>query len=169
MLTWIYATYPDTNEDLEPAGEDEDKVSIPLTCYIYIERPAAPRATKGKVSDTDKYVQKGPFILQSTDLYSVFILCISTTAPCPVLNIIEDKITWRCQTPANSPCMPLGGRTGYAAMIDAIKSKRSGQRVAIVMMPPPKKPAEKPVRGYILLLRLLIITCFLAIALGYWW
>lgn len=51
----------DTNGDPENSDEDEDeKVSIPLTCYIYIERPAAPRVTKGKISDAEKYVQKGP-------------------------------------------------------------------------------------------------------------
>lgn len=157
----------DTNGDPENSDEDEDeKVSIPLTCYIYIERPAAPRVTKGKISDAEKYVQKGPFVLQSTDSYSTFLLSISGAAPCPVLNIVDDKITWRCQTPGNSPYMPLGGRTGYTAMIDAIKAKRTGQHVVISMMPPPKKPAEKPVCIHHSKLRLLTINCFLEIALG---
>lgn len=122
----------------------EEPVVVDLTMYVYVEKPAAP-GRKGKLSDSDKYVQKGPFKLKSTDTYANFLVKISTALPCPVLNIVEERTTWKCQIPQNSPSLPLGGQLGYSAMIEAIASKRVGARVAIIMMPPPVKPAERPV------------------------
>ena len=119
----------------------EEPVVVDLTMYVYVEKPAAP-GRKGKLSDSDKYVQKGLFKLKSMDTYVNF-LKISTALPCPVLNIIEERTTWKCQIPQNSPSLPLGGQLGYSAMIEAITSKRAGARVAIIMMPQPVKPAER--------------------------
>jgi len=41
--------------------------------------------------------------------------------------------------------LPLGVATGYSMMIDALKVKRVGVHVGIVIMPPPKKPDEDTV------------------------
>ena len=120
----------------------EEPVIIDLTMYVYVKKPAAP-GRKGKLSNSDKYVQKGPFKLKSMDTYANFLIKISTALPCPVLNIIEERTTWKCQIPQNSPSLPLGGQLGYSAMIEAIASKQAGARVAIIMMPPPVKPAER--------------------------
>jgi len=141
----------------------EEPVVIDLTMYVYVEKPPIP-GKKGKLSDSDKYVQKGPFKLKSTENYATFLIKISTALPCPVLNIVQEKITWKCQTPQNSPSLPLGKELGYSAMLEAIKAKRAGSRVGIVMMPPPVKPAEQPVRAVVLFYSLL--TPFFA-ALGY--
>lgn len=115
-----------------------------LTFYVYIEKPTVP-TRKSKIPDTEKYIQKGPFKFKSTETYGAFLVRISKVLPCPVLNIVEKKTTWRFQTPQNSPSMPLGGPTGFSAMIESVAAKRTGTRVAIIMMPPPIKPAEETV------------------------
>ena len=84
----------------------EEPVAIDLTMYAYIEKPPIP-GKKGKLSDSDKYVQKGPFKLKSMETYSTFLNKISTALPCPVLNIVQEKMTWKCQIPQNSPSLPL--------------------------------------------------------------
>jgi hypothetical protein len=131
--------------------------------YVYMERLPIP-GKKGKLSDSNKYVQKGPFNLKSTENYSTFLVKISAALPCPVLNIVQEKMTWKCQTPQNSPSLPLGKELGCSVMLETIKAKWAGSQVGIVMMPPPVKPAEQPVRAVILFCNLL--TPFFA-ALGY--
>ncbi|KDR71134.1 hypothetical protein GALMADRAFT_102840 [Galerina marginata CBS 339.88] len=129
-----------------PAESDDDleePIAIDLTMYVYVEKPPIP-GKRGKLLDSDKYVQKGPFKLKSTESYSSFLVKISAALPCPVLNIVQEKMSWKCQIPQNSPSLPLGKELGYSAMLDTIKAKRVGSRVAIVMMPPPVKPAEQP-------------------------
>jgi len=132
----------------------EEPVIFDLTMYVYIEKLPIP-GKKRKLSDSDKYVQKGPFKLKSMENYATFLAKISTALPCPVLNIIQEKITWKCQTPQNSPSLPLGKELGYSAMLEAIKAKQAGSWVGIVMMPPPVKPVEQLVRAVVLLYSLL--------------
>jgi hypothetical protein len=141
----------------------EEPVVIDLMMYVYVEKLPIP-GNKGKLSDSNKSVQKGSFKLKSTENYSTFLVKISAALPCPVLNIVQEKMTWKCQTPQNLPLLPLGKKLVYSVMLETIKAKRAGSQVGIVMMPPPVKPAEQPVRAVILFCNLL--TPFFA-ALGY--
>ena len=121
---------------------DDEAPPIELTIFVYVEKPNPPRLTKGKVDESERYAQKGPFKLSSNDGYATFLRKVSTALPCPVLHIIEEKITWKPQTPQNAKPLPLGAETGFSTMIDALKAKRVGARVGIIIMPPPKKPDE---------------------------
>jgi hypothetical protein len=126
---------------------DEDEPAVEITLYVYIEKPPPPRSGPGKskINENDKFVQRGPFKLESTDSYATFLRKVADVLPCPILNIIKEKVTWKCQTPANAKALPMAGEPGYLAMVEALKMKKRGSRVAIVIMPPPVKPAEKPV------------------------
>ena len=93
--------------------------------YVYVEKPLVPQA-KGKPSESNKYIQKGPFKHKSTDTYCKFLVSISVALPCLVLNIIEAKITQKCQTPQNLHSLPLGGETSYSTMIEALQVKKAG-------------------------------------------
>jgi len=96
--------------------------------------------------------------------YSSFLVKILAALPCPVLNIVQEKMTWKCQIPQNSPSLPLGKELGYSVMLEMIKAKQAGSQVGIVMMLPPVKPVEQLVRAIILFYNLL--TPFFT-ALGY--
>jgi hypothetical protein len=124
---------------------------VAITAYIQISKPGlltAPAKTRNKLKNEDLYVQKGPFKFQSLDSYTTFLSKIASVLPCPKANIIEAKITWKPQKPANATALPLGGDTGYSALVDEFASKKSG-RVVILMMPPPAKPVDdKPVCEY---------------------
>ncbi|KIJ97344.1 hypothetical protein K443DRAFT_9995 [Laccaria amethystina LaAM-08-1] len=110
-----------TEDTSVEANDGEDNpTAIDLTLYVYVEKPLIPQL-KGKPSESDKYIQKGPFKNKAMDTYSKFLVSISAVLPCPVLNIVEAKITWKCQTPQNSPSLPLGGETGYYTMIEALQ------------------------------------------------
>lgn len=129
---------------LETYLEDSDDEIPPvdLTIFVYVEKPNPPRTAKGKVDESDRYAQKGPFKLSSNDRYPTFLHKVSTALPCPILHIIEEKIMWKPQTPQNAKPLPMGAETGYSTMIDALKAKRVGARVGIIIMPPPKKPND---------------------------
>jgi len=142
MLTTYCFFFSDTSAKVNN-GEGKP-TAINLTLYVYIEKPLLPWL-KEKPSESNKYVQKGPFKHKLMDTYSKFLVSISVVLPCPVLNIIEAKITWKCQTPQNLPSLPLGGETSYSTMIEALQAKRAGSQVGIIMMPLPVKTVEWPV------------------------
>ena len=121
---------------------DDEIPPVDLTIFVYVEKPNPPRTAKGKVDEGDRYAQKGPFKLSSKDGYATFLRKVSTALPCPILHIPAEKMTWKPQTPQNAKPLPMGAETGYSTMIDALKAKRAGARVGIVIMPPPKKPDE---------------------------
>ncbi|EDR06517.1 uncharacterized protein LACBIDRAFT_328724 [Laccaria bicolor S238N-H82] len=115
---------------------------VDLTIFVYVEKPNPPHTAKGNVEESDRYAHKGPFKLSSNDSYGTFLHKVSTALPCPILHIIEEKMSWKPQTPQNAKPLPMGAATGYSTMIDALKVKRVGARVGIVIMPPLKKPDE---------------------------
>ena len=81
----------------------------------------------------------------SNDNYASFLTAIARELPCPVANLIELKITWKPQKPANTPTLPLGGEMGFSALVEEFVGKKTG-RVVFLLMPPPTKPVkEKPV------------------------
>jgi len=108
-----------------------------------VEKPNPPRMAKGKVKESDRYAQKGPFKLSSNDGYATFLHKVSTALPCPILHIIEEEMLWKSQTPQNAKPLLMGAETSYSMMIDALKAKRVGVHVGIIIMPPPKKAIEK--------------------------
>ncbi|KAF8164406.1 hypothetical protein BJ912DRAFT_1004170 [Pholiota molesta] len=125
--------------------ETEEPVRVvEITAYIMVERPLPPqqRGRPAKVSENEKYLQRPPFKFLSSDNYATFIVKISQALPCSALNIIEDAISWKPQTPKSSALLLLGGETGYSSMVDHFVGKKQG-RVVMLMMPPPRKPVEK--------------------------
>ena len=130
---------PDSNEEVKP--------EIIITAYILIKKPLTPvpaRSRSLKISEEDKYMQKSPFKFCASSSYTSFLCQIADILPCPFLNIIEDKITWKPQAPVRSP-LPFGRETGFSALVEYFTNKKNG-RIVMVMMPPPKKPTiEKPV------------------------
>jgi len=126
-------------------NSDEDvQLPITITAYILVERPlpVVPACSRSsKINEQDKYVQRGPFKFLATDKYTSFLANIAVALPCPILNIIEDKITWKPRAPARSP-LPLGGETGYSALVEYFAPKKTGH-VVMIMMPPPMKPVIK--------------------------
>ena len=78
----------------------------------------------------------------SNDNYASFLAAIARELPCPVANLIESKISWKPQKPANAPTLPLGGETGFSALVEEFVAKKTG-RVVFLMMPPPMKPVEE--------------------------
>jgi len=70
---------------------------------------------------------------------------ISQALPCPVLNIVEEKLMWKPQTPKNAMALLLGGETGFSAMVQFFWNAKKAC-IVMVMMPPPTHPTnEKPV------------------------
>jgi hypothetical protein len=87
----------------------------------------------------------------SNTLYSTFLGELARDLPCSVFDIVEDKMTWRFQTPQKSPVLSLGRKVGYDSMISQNKDRKSG-RIISLMMPPPQKPAvEKQVSLFLIL------------------
>jgi hypothetical protein len=123
---------------------EEDVEIIEITAYILVEKSSPPQMRGGratKLSESEKYVQRGPFKFKSADRYSSFIVQLLHTLPCPVLSIPQEKIIWRPQTPKSATPLLLGGETGYSAMVDAMTGSK--KKVVMLMMLPPAKPAEK--------------------------
>ena len=134
-------------EDVEPTVN-----TVTLTAYILVEKnqPSQhPGRKNAKVAENDRFVQRGPFQFKDTDSYASFLVKISQALPCPLLNIVENKITWRPQTPKSTMPLLLGGQPGYDAMITTITSKKPG--IVMLTMPPPNKPAEKMVCEHVFL------------------
>jgi hypothetical protein len=125
-----------------------------MTTYIYVERlvsNAPIRAASGsrahKPTEEEKYVARGIVMFKASTPYATFILCISEQLPCATEDIIQEKITWRFQTPMKSAYLSLSGEVGFASMVNQLLGRKAGTRVIMLTMPPPKKPAiEKPVR-----------------------
>ena len=77
----------------------------------------------------------------SNDNYASFLIAIARELPCPVANLIESKITWKPQKPADAPTLPLGGKMGFSALVEEFVGKKT-DRVVFLLMPPPTKPVE---------------------------
>jgi len=93
-------------------------------------------------------MQRGPIDFKSTDSYASFLVKVSQALPCPVLNIVEEKLTWKPQTPKNVTPLLLGSGTGFSAMVQSFWNARKAC-IVMIMMPPPTRPAnEKPVCPY---------------------
>ena len=124
------------SSDIRDSEDSDDKIppAVDLTIFVYVEKPNPPRTAKGKVDESDKYAQKGPFKLSSNDDYPAFLAKVSTVLPCPILHIIEEKIMWKPQTPQNAKPLPMGTEKGYSTMVDALKAKRVGAHVGIIIM-----------------------------------
>ena len=118
---------------------------VDLTIFVYVEKLNPPCTAKGKVKESNRYAQKGPFKLSSNDGYGTFLRKVSTVLPCLILHIIEEKMLWKPQMLQNGKPLLLDAATGYSTMIDTLKVKRVGAHVGIVIMPPPKKPDKNMV------------------------
>ena len=132
-------------------SQAEDPEVYTLTAYILVERniPQPQRGSRAqKIPEAEKYMQRGPIDFKSTDRYASFLVKISQALPCPVLNIVEEKLTWKPQTPKNATTLLLGGETGFSAMIRSFRNAKKACMV-MIMMPPPTRPInEKPVRPH---------------------
>jgi hypothetical protein len=130
-------------------SQEEDPEVYTLTAYILVERniPQPQRGSRPpKIPEAEKYMQRGPIDFKSTDRYASFLVKISRALPCPVLNIVEEKLTWKPQTPKNATALLLGGETGFSAMVRSFRNAKKACMV-MIMMPPPTRPInEKPVR-----------------------
>jgi hypothetical protein len=82
--------------------------------------------SRSKPKAKDLYLQKGPFKFSSNNTYQTFLTKIALELPCPVANLIELKITWKPQKPANAAALLLGGETGFSALVDEFVHKKSG-------------------------------------------
>jgi hypothetical protein len=130
--------------------------TVEITAYIFIERPTPsvlPKRGSGsrKTSDEDKYKPHGLLTFNSDTPYFSFLFELSRHLPCSVSDIVEDKMTWRFQTPQKSPVLSLARKVGYDSMVSQNKDRKSG-RIISLMMPPPQKPAvEKQVSLFLIL------------------
>lgn len=149
----FFSTRPTERLSLElDSSDDESQQEDPevytLTAYILVEKniPQPQRGSRPqKIPEAEKYMQRGPIDFKSTDRYSSFLVKISQALPCPVLNIVEEKLTWKPQTPKNATALLLGGETGFSAMVRSFRNAKKACMV-MVMMPPPTRPTnEKPV------------------------
>ena len=126
----------------------EDPENIEVTAYIYVEHPipsALARTASSfrahKPTDEEKYLARGLITFTGSTPYFSFLLSLSAQLPCTVKDIVQDKITWKFQTPQKSPYLSLGGEVGFASMIKQNKSRKPGTRIIMLAMPPPIKPA----------------------------
>ncbi|EDR03869.1 uncharacterized protein LACBIDRAFT_306644 [Laccaria bicolor S238N-H82] len=85
---------------------------VDLMIFVYVKKLNPPCTAKGKVEESDKYAQKGPFKLSSNDDYGTFLHKVSTVLPSLILHIIEDKMSWKPQMPQNAKPLPMGASMG---------------------------------------------------------
>ncbi|KAF8151377.1 hypothetical protein B0H34DRAFT_861891 [Crassisporium funariophilum] len=64
----------------------------------------------------EKYIARGLVMFKSSTLYTNFLLSVAEQLPCVIEDIIQEKITWRFQTPMKSTYLPLSGEIGFASM-----------------------------------------------------
>ncbi|PPQ76455.1 hypothetical protein CVT24_013349 [Panaeolus cyanescens] len=136
----------------KPLDSDDDDKDVEVTAYIYVERPisqppprhAASSSTR-KPTDEEKYIARGLITFTLHDDYVRFLSLLALQLPCSVRYIQAEKIMWRFQTPANSKYLPLSGEMGYASLIKQLRPRKPQQRILLLAMPPPTKPAvEEP-------------------------
>ncbi|KAJ7474624.1 hypothetical protein B0H11DRAFT_2429030 [Mycena galericulata] len=87
------------------------------------------------------YIRRGPFKFFSDCSFEDFLVKITDILPCPIENIVLDKVEWKPQTPANRTPLPLGGTVGYSVLCNEMK-ERSKARIVIISMPGPRKRAD---------------------------
>ena len=79
--------------------------------------------------------------------YETFFDGVANQLLCAVEDIIQEKVTWKFQSPAQSTHLSLGGKVGFRSMVGHIREQKPGTRIIILTMPPLRKPlTEKPVR-----------------------
>ncbi len=123
-------------------SDDEDDQDTPkvirLTAYICVTSDLQMKKRSGIPS-----VQKGPFNFLSTTSYEALIQYIADTLPCPCWNIPTNFITWVLMKPAKVTELPLGGETGYRALLDEFHSRTARQGYMLTfIMPLPSKDAN---------------------------
>ena len=71
--------------------------------------------------------------------YETFFDGVANQLLCAVEDIIQEKVTWKFQSPAQSTHLSLGGKVGFRSMVGQIREQNQGTRIIILTMPPPRK------------------------------
>jgi hypothetical protein len=123
---------------------DEDE-AVNIIGYVHVLKPTSallpPTRGRGvpKLKPESLYIERGPFKFLSDCSFDHFLSALAISLPCPVEDLVLDKITWVPQTPANRAPLPLGGAIGFDVLREEFIS-RTKARVVILTMPAPKKP-----------------------------
>ncbi|KAJ7728752.1 hypothetical protein B0H16DRAFT_1470341 [Mycena metata] len=131
-----------TNAD----DSDMDEPPSTITYYVFIPKilPATSSKRGGrKLSDEDRFIQRGPLTIPTTAPYSSLLNAIATALPCPRGNILESQILWKPKKPKNADKLALGYAAGYKVLVDEMEEKAPGSRHILLFMPAPAKPLEE--------------------------
>lgn len=148
---------------VEDSDTDEPPPSI--TYYVFIPKvlPAtsSKRNSRSKISDDDKYLQRGPFSVPTAAPYSKLLDGIAAALPCPRTNILEAQIVWKPKKPKNAEKLALGKADGYQVLVTEMEEKAPSGRQVLLYMPAPVKPLEEtPVRDSSTSSTFVLITSF---------
>jgi hypothetical protein len=102
---------------------DADEPPPSITYYIYIAKPIV-ATSKKKAAANDDFLQKGPFSLLISRLYSSLLTSIAAELPCRPENLNKSKLVWKPKNPKNAKKLPLASDKGYKAMVTEMKERQ---------------------------------------------
>ena len=129
-----------------PQNINLDSDDVEITAYIYVEWSVAqPSAWTGsfravKPKNENNYAPWGLTMFKASVSYKTFLDGVANQLPCAVENIIQKKVTWKFQSPAQSTHLSLRGKVGFCSMVGQIREWKPGTRIVILAMPLPRKP-----------------------------
>ncbi|KAI6025367.1 hypothetical protein BKA83DRAFT_4163406 [Pisolithus microcarpus] len=143
-------------EDADSVEEDWDEQvvrdaddDVPRTFTVYVQvwsSSALSRSSNkksAKVSTVD-VVSKGPFKCTTTDSFASFKSHTAAALPCRLSMLPVSKFEWKFENQAQgAPRKKVADRTGYEALLDAVKARRRHENVVVwLYTPAPKKEEE---------------------------
>ena len=133
------------SQDVSEEPEEEK-----ITAYIFVEQPIPTALARSGTNVrahklTEKFMACGLIMFTPKTSYHRFLVKLSHQLPCAIDDIVQEKITWKFQTPLSSRYLALGGEISFESMVKQTANKRS--RIILLAMPPPTKhKVKKPVR-----------------------
>lgn len=141
-------------DDSEAVEQDEEEDAIDILSYVTVILPVSAqpavvrtRKTKSQAAETTM-AEHGPFKTKSTMTFNQYLDALADTLQCRKSHLPVPQLRWKLTKPQNDVEKPMTTDVGYEAMITAMKERRGGHMVRLVL-PKPGKQAGALVSAYI--------------------
>ncbi|THU94096.1 hypothetical protein K435DRAFT_860920 [Dendrothele bispora CBS 962.96] len=131
----------DTDIQIDDEEDSEEEASFDFIVSPHVLRPAAPptRSTRPGKSLPEEYTELPPFSISSKRAYTGLVIELATALKCSVLDISDDKLSWKKKVPANSPKSLVGREVGWADILKQLRAAKPDKCGIIIFCPKPQR------------------------------
>ncbi|KAK7020818.1 putative proline-rich protein [Favolaschia claudopus] len=135
------------SQSVDDTPDTDDSSAVKMSFYLYVQAPPPPVLVVRKSSakpHPPKTTDLGPFVFNSSILFSELLSIIATGCQTNVENFRVDTLQWKFDRPANSPRKSLSNLVAFEVMIKSLKDRHKDYVFSVFMLPPAPVKRELP-------------------------